>query len=65
MKTISERLREHALSDQGGVLFIDIEDASVWDEALNWKEVWETSNQLSPAERRMFCLFVAEALETQ
>lgn len=63
MKTISENLREHALGAYGGYPFGFIEPVAAWSALMSMKRDLQTSEDLTPDERRMFCLFGAEALE--
>lgn len=64
MKTISQKLREHALSSEGACMFHDLPrliQANIADHKDRHLEHW---NSMRLDERRLFCLFIAEALET-
>lgn len=65
MKTISERLREHALGRNGKFNFWWINDPSVHQALYSFIGDDESCTYLSEDEKRMFCLFVSEALENQ
>ena len=65
MKTISEKLREHALGDFGGSFFQWVQDEDVYKALMRHKVGDEESMNFEPDVRRMYALFVAEALETQ
>lgn len=63
MKTISEKLREHALSPQGMSHFFYIKDPDVYRAAYGWLTSDEYPHLHNDEVNGMFCLFVAEALE--
>lgn len=64
MKTISERLREHALGRNGKFNFWWINDPSMHQALYSFIDDGESCTNLLEVEKRMFCFFVAEALET-
>ena len=63
MKTISDRLREHALGPLGARPAVDAEEDAVFQALVNFKPFSARYSSLSGEERRMYALFVAEALE--
>ena len=63
MKTISEKLREHALGPLGARPAVDAEEDAVFDALVRLKPFSARYSELKGDERRMYALFVAEALE--
>lgn len=59
--TASQELREYALYDHLCRLYMLPSDGS-WRAAMGWLN-WSEGSGATPTERRMFLLFVAEALE--
>jgi hypothetical protein len=65
-KTISQKLREHAMGPLGGsgYTFVSFHlDGYAGSPLL--RSFWKEFQELSPFERRMFALFVACALESE
>jgi len=59
--TISDVLREHALYDYRAQLW-SIPSDSAWGAAMQWLN-WQSVGEANPTERRMFLLFVSEAMK--
>jgi hypothetical protein len=64
-KTISQKLREHALGDYGGSQFQWVPCHEVYRALMQHKVGDEESMNFEPDERRMYALFVAEKLESE
>ncbi len=60
-KTISQKLREHALGPLGARHPVEAEDDAVFEELMRQKPYAVSFHELSGVERRMLALFVAES----
>lgn len=66
MKTMTDKVRAHALSSRGMRPFTHAASRLVMQVLLDHlRDMSENSMDMSSVERRMFCLFVAEALESK
>lgn len=64
-KIVSQRLREHVDSERGGHMFSSIINFHAWEAVMDRLCHNEHSSMLTSDECRMFCLFVAEDLESE